>query len=102
MRVQKKRMGLKEKLKERVEELHQRRTARSRSEAREAGRRATTDRIRVAEKVLGEIRAKLKKEMDPRKREVMEAKAREMAAYLEAEKMNASGTKYRTAVSKQP
>lgn len=95
-------MGLKEKVKERAEELHQRRTARSRSETARSARQAATDRIREAEKVLGEIRAKLKKEMDPRKREAMEAKAREMAAYLEAEKMNTSGTKYRTAIGKQP
>ena len=124
MRVQKKRMGLKEKLKERVEELHQRRTGRkmifkgtseekkrelsqlkeirSRENAARCDRKAASERARVMEQSVSRIREKMKKETDPRKREAMEAEANSIKARMEDEKRNASSRNYRTAISKQP
>ena len=95
-------MDLRRALKEKKQDLAQLREIRSRDEAARSNRRAASERVQVMEKVLSEIREKIKKETNPRKREILEAKAQDLRACLEGEKRNVIGTNYRTAIGRQP
>ena len=95
-------MKLAERLKAKEKEISQRREARDRDLTRKRSMRAAAERIREVSKILAETRGKKKNEPDPVKRAALEAKEREITDYLENEKRNASGNKYRTAISKQP
>ena len=87
---------------EKKRELSQLKEIRNRENAARCDRKAALERVRTMEGALSRIREKMKKEINPRKREAMEAEAQGIKARLEDEKRNASGRNYRTAIGRQP